>query len=366
MNSKKHKKKILHALKKYPILKSIYKGRLKFIPNEEDKSQIKKYLFDDTDCNLSDIVQHNKDYNAFFYPNKVRKDFVPLTPYSSVTAEDICKIHYLFIDMDFKDACYKTTEDFLTVVNKFNLKPTMIVFSGRGVHVYWRVKDVAVYEFKSLQQRLALFFKTDSKTCDPGRVLRLPYTYNIKDLNDKKLCKILEYNNDLVYRKKDFDALLPKQKKGRPRKAVAIDGVDYTPSELPVSFINIKRVFTRVGELFRSKSGIGWNKRTGLKNTRSDNDYQLAGLLIDYGFSPQTIAAVLLNTRKAKEMRPSIRKKYVEHTLGMALAENKNSDLYNKINSLSDHTTTSSATHIREDEFVMGSQLSTVKVKIPK
>ena len=80
--------------------------------------------------------------------------------------------------------------------------PSMIISSGRGLHVYWRIKNApfgALQTWQELEDMLyhkLKRFGADIKATDAARVLRLPGTINSK--NDVK-CSILMVDNNLEY-----------------------------------------------------------------------------------------------------------------------------------------------------------------------
>jgi hypothetical protein len=61
--------------------------------------------------------------------------------------------------------------------------PSIVNFSGYGVHCYWvlvePITDMAIW--KQFQKGLASILKSDSSVCNPERIMRLPGTINWKD-----------------------------------------------------------------------------------------------------------------------------------------------------------------------------------------
>ena len=77
-------------------------------------------------------------------------------------------------------------------------KPTVIVNSGRGVHVYWVIEQpITKTEWKPLAEGLKALCVTHkleadpSVTADVARILRIPETLNFKNLEDPQPVKIL-------------------------------------------------------------------------------------------------------------------------------------------------------------------------------
>jgi hypothetical protein len=76
--------------------------------------------------------------------------------------------------------------------------PTMIVDSGRGIHIYWRIDDApagAIWTWQSVEKHLCESLRdigADPAATDPARLLRLPGTRNSRN---GTACKILVIND---------------------------------------------------------------------------------------------------------------------------------------------------------------------------
>ena len=113
----------------------------------------------------------------------------------------------LFIDLDVEKYGKHSKEETMTHIaglvgqNKIP-EPTMIVDSGRGFHLYFRIKNApkqAIQTFQELEDYLYYQLKeleADLSATDSARVLRVPLTINSR--NDA-ICKIIRKNNDLEY-----------------------------------------------------------------------------------------------------------------------------------------------------------------------
>lgn len=114
---------------------------------------------------------------------------VPIRQQSNVVA-----LKSLFIDIDFKGGPngYNDQSEAIAALSKFLKdsgmpRPTMIVASGGGLHVYWTItRPLSPTEWQPLAYGLAeatkqLGLKCDTQcTIDSARVLRLPDTFNHK------------------------------------------------------------------------------------------------------------------------------------------------------------------------------------------
>jgi len=150
--------------------------------------------------------------------------------------EGLLEIPAVWVDIDFKDKD-KDKDEADRWIAEFSLKPSIIVNSGNGYHLYWILNTPAkiedILKIEDINKRLVNHFCGDKGAADAARILRLPGTYNIK-YDPPRLVTIERIDNDLVYDLTDFDFLpLPPSS---PQPAVAgnipspftklLDGVD--------------------------------------------------------------------------------------------------------------------------------------------
>lgn len=91
-----------------------------------------------------------------------------------------------------------------SILNAGLPQPTMLVWSGHGVHGYWALKQPATPEqvrpyAKGLHQALP----TDA-THDSSRIMRVPGTLNAKDPDHPTSCRIAEHDPERTYELTDF------------------------------------------------------------------------------------------------------------------------------------------------------------------
>jgi putative DNA primase/helicase len=119
--------------------------------------------------------------------------------------DGIIQIPALWVDVDFKNT---KKREVYKLIGHFQLKPSMIVMSGRGLHLYWILETPAekqdIPKIENINKWLASHFHGD-KAIDASRVLRLPGTYNQK--YDPKPLVTLSSVNDNTYHLGDFDPL---------------------------------------------------------------------------------------------------------------------------------------------------------------
>lgn len=151
-----------------------------------------------TDGNLTRIeMRYPENYKEERYRHRIANLFFQVNessnPEKKASNAEITGIRYLFIDFDFKllDQQFATTEKFLqhlqeNFFDKIGLYPTVTVFTGGGVHTYFKVANSdkgRISELAKIQKRLvkmAAPFGADESVCDISRILRIPNTYNSK------------------------------------------------------------------------------------------------------------------------------------------------------------------------------------------
>jgi len=318
---REHESIIKDAIEKYGFLTDWYSKKLRLHSKAFGARNDLYY-------SISEIVALNSEgFNIYTFPNKIPKGR------GNVNDASVLKINYLFVDMDFKQQVYANTEAFIAKIKEF-LEPTIIIHTGNGLHVYWKISDITVSEFKQHQQRLAIYLKTDNRPVNPSRIMRLPYTFNVKDPNNKKLCYIMEYNPEAVYVKSDFDRILPLyadliiKPVGRPKKLnFNHKGKVFSTTEqpLPAKYLKLIKIDPVLEKLRLSKTkvtrGSGVVSDSKSTNTTAPNDLSLARILLKYVFSINEIFAVLCTSRTANTYRGRNNRRiaYVERTINKAL-----------------------------------------------
>jgi hypothetical protein len=109
---------------------------------------------------------------------------------------------YLVLDIvnNYKDICLKQ-------VNNFELKPSIIVETRNGLHVYWLINNCSNNDFLYYQNKLITKFNSDSAIKTLERVMRVPGYYWTKDIENKYMCKVIE-NNNIIYDTNDIKEVL--------------------------------------------------------------------------------------------------------------------------------------------------------------
>ncbi|NIM99495.1 MAG: AAA family ATPase [candidate division Zixibacteria bacterium] len=139
--------------------------------------------------------------------------------------QNIVHIPALFIDVDLKET---PREALIEHFKAIPLKPSAIVETGGGFHLYWKLKEPlekdGIPEFENYLLRMATYFEADLNAIDASRILRVPGSQNHK-YKPPKTVILKQLNPDLQYKLEDFDFLpeAQKSKTQEPKK----------PNEIP-------------------------------------------------------------------------------------------------------------------------------------
>jgi hypothetical protein len=122
--------------------------------------------------------------------------------------ENIVNFPCVWADVDFKSTPREIAAQNL---KEFPFRPSIIVKSGGGIHLYWLLKEPAekhdIAAIEDINHRIADQLGGDHGACDAARILRVPGTKNRK-YNPAPLCEVTQ-QNDFFYTLDDFLEILP-------------------------------------------------------------------------------------------------------------------------------------------------------------
>jgi putative DNA primase/helicase len=94
--------------------------------------------------------------------------------------EAVSAVHAVWVDIDEPTEKMSRDDLFATLLS-LRVQPHLIVESSPGrFHVYWRVSDCTVAQFRVVQKALAMRFGGDANICDLVRAMRIPGSLNHK------------------------------------------------------------------------------------------------------------------------------------------------------------------------------------------
>lgn len=139
--------------------------------------------------------------------------------------ENVKEARELVIDIDYgsdghkKTSTFENKENALSFVKDKLPVPTIVVSTGGGLHVHYRLKEaIPVERYEELAKTLANHFEGIDNTGDCGHLFRIPNTLNTKKGNFKHV-EISEFN-DVEYSYEDFFNIIPNLDKAMSKKKI--------------------------------------------------------------------------------------------------------------------------------------------------
>lgn len=192
------------------------------------------------------------------------------------------------IDVGKGDSPYDTQADAIEAVRKFagntGLRPTYVISSGVGLHVYWVFnRNVSAREYEETARYFKECCRRDGLSVDPARatdissILRVPGTTHRKTGNT---VSVIEYTG-LVYKPEDF--------KGRVGVCES-DGEELCASDAGGAAVAQSNVATVIGDGLAVQLGVGPSEPTEDAELVARGCKQIATM--GYGSYPQWFAAM--------------------------------------------------------------------------
>jgi len=270
---------------------------------------------------FDDEFLHKKNaagYNIYYFPNSASKG---LPDGSWMAGKHVDQFDWVFVDMDLKDKVYPTKEAFLERVSKFALKPTKVVDSGNGIHVYWKVADIDgdPVTYMGLQKSLIHEFNTDSSIWTPLQLMRAPGFKNTKDPDNFKEAKLItNLSTNKTYTVEEIASLLPELTEkdeadiqlhmDKLEGKVSIEIQESMADGLPKRFEDLLEEDTTAEGLFY--------RPTEIMQDRSSADMALANYLVaKCDFEREEVMQVMLHTSKALSKTGRARFEYAQNTV---------------------------------------------------
>ncbi|MGI6386330.1 MAG: DUF3987 domain-containing protein [Desulfomonilia bacterium] len=147
---------------------------------------------------LSGVIDKYREYNLYFG--------VATRGHGNGKKEGITCIPAVWADIDFKNTPREKADRLLS---ELPVKPSVIIESGGGYHVYWFLKEPAGAEdipmVEAVNRKLAFFLEADFGVCDASHILRIPGTLNHK-YNPARTITV-KNNTGARYNLEEFDFL---------------------------------------------------------------------------------------------------------------------------------------------------------------
>lgn len=124
---------------------------------------------------------------------------------------NVLGLYAMFLDIDCQKKGISEHEALKVLDNELKIEPSAIIRSGHGLHVYFFLKHINLFNKTEEMERLkAVYTKTnkniaksfekiggDSKATAPSNYLRLPNTFNCKETPE--FIEIIELNEENIY-----------------------------------------------------------------------------------------------------------------------------------------------------------------------
>ena len=179
----------------------------------------------------AEVIQKYKDRDIYFLVNVFRSAVIETGRIGAYTGiENVEQVQFIFQDLDIlRDAETMTQEEALAkceelyrtkILPKLSAngipRPSLVVFSGRGLHLYWKISCSTNFEkWRAVQTALINLLRnegSDPHITNPNRAMRLPGSCNTKR---RKITTVIEFNPDEIYRLDSFTHLLSETEKNR-------------------------------------------------------------------------------------------------------------------------------------------------------
>lgn len=177
-----------------------------------------RYFYRGTIENVPDMLDVDRSY--YFTPNSLKG--------YQRTIDNVKVLNALYADFDAIKQGFTPEQAYFYITNELEEchmpKPTTVINTGHGIHVYWFIEavhvnsPVVVLLWDKIEKTIikninsVSDIKADSKATSVVQLMRLPGSYNCKVNSERLPVTILEHNPDYIYSLKYFqDELLPKR-----------------------------------------------------------------------------------------------------------------------------------------------------------
>jgi len=144
-------------------------------------------------------ILNSKGYGIHFTPNIIN---------GARKAENVTEIKYWFAEFDESEKAEQMRK-----INQTLLRPTAIIESKRGYHIYWKAINATVSNFNLICKGISAKLKSDTAVVTANRLMRAPGFYHMKDKDNPFQVKLVFKNNETYSEKEMLYAFQYKEKK---------------------------------------------------------------------------------------------------------------------------------------------------------
>jgi hypothetical protein len=221
----------------------------------------------------------------------------------------------IFGDIDFKDSSETEARSRLAA---FPLRPSIVVWSGGGLHVYWLLqtpydlRNGSAGLFKSVLRRTGIALKADVVCSEPAHILRIPGTLNHK-YPDARTVTVEVWELDRRYTLDDFDFLPPE-----PEPKAKTNGYSGSSAVLYLSDDEILSKFRKAANAAKFSRLFDRGDITGYPS-QSEADFALCCMLTFYTDDESQIDRLFRASALYREDKWGKRPQYRQQTITRAI-----------------------------------------------
>lgn len=267
-------------------------------------------------CALPDVLRHAEAKGRAVYFG-----VLPRLAEGGGTVSEVAPGWVAWVDLDFKDV---GEGDARSRIAALEHAPSIVVHSGRGLHLYWLMKEpTEAGALSSLSRRLSGVLGGDH-CFDAARILRLPGSRNLKHCwgadgyrpsPDGPVCVVERCDASLRYIPADFDDL-PEATEPKTITARALPRKTDIGTSLPLAVRELLDRRPRLAALFR-----GEGKPEGSDRTTSGYDFSFAIALAWAGIDdPDALDAAVASRPSAKPRTPRAVRRCTDRALAFVAA----------------------------------------------
>jgi hypothetical protein len=151
------------------------------LPNERGKGKpVHRYIHNETELQ-GFISTHDEPGYALYHAVAILKEG------AWRNKQNVEATRYIWTEVDFKDHPDFSAEEIRHRIKTVPLRPTAVIFSGHGYHLYWQLREDVDAKPGEAQQRVEEALKLavnyvggDSQVAEAARLMRLPGSHNTR------------------------------------------------------------------------------------------------------------------------------------------------------------------------------------------
>jgi hypothetical protein len=151
------------------------------LPNDREQGKPRHCYVHDERQLQQFIARHDKPGRALYFT------VAHLAEGAWRTKDNVIASHWVWTEVDFKDHPELTQEEILRRIYQIPRRPNLIVFSGHGYHLYWRLAEPTDAQPGDAQRRLeevlglaCNYVGGDESVGEAARLMRLPGSHNTR------------------------------------------------------------------------------------------------------------------------------------------------------------------------------------------